>query len=57
MGHAEAARLLRQNLQQEERMAEDLEALEQQLGRELITQGPELVGHEIAGQASQTSAH
>jgi len=49
MGHTEAARLLKQNLDQEERMAEQLEQLEQQLGQELITQGPKLVGHEAGG--------
>jgi ferritin-like metal-binding protein YciE len=44
MGHDEAARLLRRNLAQEERFAEELEKLDKALG-ERAAADPELVGH------------
>jgi ferritin-like metal-binding protein YciE len=52
MGHTEAAQLLRQNLQQEERMAQQLEELERQLGQEVIRMGPAVVGHETMGHSA-----
>jgi ferritin-like metal-binding protein YciE len=44
MGHAEAAGLLRRNLAQEERFAEQLQQLDKALG-ERAAADPELVGH------------
>lgn len=47
MGHTQAVQLLRENLQMEERFAQQLEQLERQLGQELVQRKPELVGHQI----------
>jgi ferritin-like metal-binding protein YciE len=49
MGHNEAAKLLRQNLQQEEATATKLEQMGQQLGQELVSRGAQFVGHEVTG--------
>lgn len=57
MGHTEAARLLQQNLRQEEAFAQKLEQLEEQLGKEMSRQGARLIGHEIMGQQGQTGMH
>ncbi len=45
MGHTDAAKLLQQNLAQEERFAMQLENLGKQLGKELVAKKPALVGH------------
>ncbi len=52
MGHQEAARLLQQNLQQEERFLQQLEQLDRQLGQQLISQQPQLVGHQVPAEQS-----
>jgi ferritin-like metal-binding protein YciE len=47
MKHTDAARLLQENLKMEEAFAHKLEQLDQQLGKTLVQQKPELVGHEV----------
>jgi ferritin-like metal-binding protein YciE len=49
MGHNEAAKLLQENLQQEEATAKKLEQLDKQFGQELVSRGAQLVGHEVTG--------
>jgi ferritin-like metal-binding protein YciE len=44
MGRAEVPQLLQDNLEMEERFAQQLEQFEKQLGQELVRDGPELVG-------------
>lgn len=56
MGHKEAQRLLKQNLQQEEQMAQRLEQLEKQLGQELVQQGAQIIGHAVSGSVA-SAAH
>jgi len=56
MGHNHAAQMLQQNLQQEERMAGQLEQIDRQLGQEAISHGAKLVGHEITGRMPDMSS-
>jgi ferritin-like metal-binding protein YciE len=44
MGHSDAMELLQENLDMEERFAEQLEQVDKQLGQELVSDMPELVG-------------
>jgi ferritin-like metal-binding protein YciE len=58
MGHQQAAQLLQQNLQMEERFAQQLEGLDQQLGQQLVSRGAQFVGHEVmTGQSGMSSEH
>jgi ferritin-like metal-binding protein YciE len=52
LGHTRVTHLLEQNLQQEVQMAQQLEALEQHLGQDMIAQGPKLIGHELTDSLS-----
>ena len=47
MGHKEAAKLLEENLGMEEKFAKKLEALDKRLGKQLVKEKPELVGHKV----------
>jgi ferritin-like metal-binding protein YciE len=47
MGHQEAHRLLQENLRMEERFAQQCEQLDRQLGKQMVQQSPELVGHQV----------
>jgi ferritin-like metal-binding protein YciE len=49
MGHNEAAKLLQENLQQEETTAQKLEQMDKQLGQEVVSRGAQFVGHEVTG--------
>jgi ferritin-like metal-binding protein YciE len=56
MGHNEAARLLQENLQQEETTAQKLETMDKKLGQELVSRGAQFVGHEVTGRQPMMDA-
>jgi ferritin-like metal-binding protein YciE len=56
MGHTDAVRLLKENLQMEERFAKKLEQLDQELGLAIVSDMPDLVGHDVpAGRTRRMS--
>jgi len=55
MGEPDAAQLLGENLQMEERFAQQLEQVDQQLGRELVREQPELLGNGAGKSAASKS--